>query len=363
MTAAPRYAVIAVVLGLVLTAAAQALTYTRGDVLYVIYQPQGRELIVNLGPKESFLDATTPIAINQISAADVTNVFGSPLPTNLRVAMIASADVDAYIASNGPSTISKIGSAIGASNQIESFGGNWLFSSVPDLINPNEGTYQFGDPINYQKSLDGTSVGSLGGNVPFNVETALSRAPILLNVFFAQSNPFTGNPPVQRLAGRLSLQADGSLMYFPARSIAATCVFNPGTINTQSNGNGFSFDLTLTDVTDPANPTPVDLSRLSPAYVSQAAATVLPRPSLAPSCSSSQDGIWEDVAIRTPTSLIWNLPSDGVCSTADGNRQDLVSAMGRILDGVTVPVCFKSDVDTNPVSCCGQTRLIVRGGR
>jgi hypothetical protein len=363
MTAVLRYAAIAVVLGLVGPAAARALTYTRGDVLYVIYQPQGRELIVNLGPKEGFLDATAPLIISQFSAADVTNVFGSPLPANLRVAVIASADVDAYLASNGPSTISKIGSAIGAASQIESFGGNWLFSSLPDLGNPNEGTFLFGDLINYQKSLDGSSTGSLGGNVPFNVEVSLSKAPLLVNLFLGKSNPFTGDPPVAKLLGRLSLQTDGTLEYFPARVITAVCVANPQTVNVQSNGHGFSFDVTLTDVTDPANPASVDLSRMSLAHISQAASTLLPVPSLAPNCSASQDGLWEDVSKRTPTSITYDISSDGVCSTADGDRQDLISAMGNVLDGSTVPVCFKSDVETNAVSCCSQVRVLNKGNR
>jgi len=363
MKAAPKLAALALVLVLGCVSGAQAATYTRGDVLYVVYQPRGAEAIFNLGPASRLLGAAAPIGVPQVTAGDLAGIFGSPLPTNLRGALFATPDVDAYVASNGPSSLPKIGSAIGAASQIQSFGGNFAATSTPLAGNPDGGTYTFGSSFNYQKSLDGASVGSLGGNVPFSVETALNRAPTLVNVFFAESNPFTGGNPVQKLVGRLSLQPDGTLSYFPARTIAATCVFNPGTINPQSNGHGFSFDVALMDVTDPQSPTAVDLSRMSPAYVAQAGATILPKPSLSPSCGPAQDGLWENTLFRTPTSIVYNLDSDGVCSTADGDRQDLISAMGNVIDGTDVPVCFQSDVETNPVSCCGLVRVINRGNR
>src|SRR5882724_1180415 len=230
MKAAPKLAALALVLVLGCVSGAQAATYTRGDVLYVVYQPRGAEAIFNLGPASRLLGAAAPIGVPQVTAGDLAGIFGSPLPTNLRGALFATPDVDAYVASNGPSSLPKIGSAIGAASQIQSFGGNFAATSTPLAGNPDGGTYTFGSSFNYQKSLDGASVGSLGGNVPFSVETALNRAPTLVNVFFAESNPFTGGNPVQKLVGRLSLQPDGTLSYFPARTIAATCVFNPGTI-------------------------------------------------------------------------------------------------------------------------------------
>src|SRR5262249_44653075 len=155
MTSAMRLAVVAAVLGLAFAAAAQAATYTRGDLLYVVYKPSGSELIVNLGSKDNFVNATGPISVPQVGAADLTDVFGPPLPTNLRAAVFGSADVDAYIASNGPTTVSKIGSALGASNQIQAFGGRFASSSRPSLTNPDAGSFLFSDSINYQKSLNG----------------------------------------------------------------------------------------------------------------------------------------------------------------------------------------------------------------
>lgn len=49
-------AALAVAIGLAVSPALAA-SYSVGDVLYVVYQPQGTEFVVNLGPEEQFTGA------------------------------------------------------------------------------------------------------------------------------------------------------------------------------------------------------------------------------------------------------------------------------------------------------------------
>ena len=85
--------------------ASTAVTYGSGDLLLVAYQPHGKELIVDLGPSSALLGASAPVAIPQLGAADLTSIFGSPLPA-LKVALIAADGSDSYLATNGPNAVS-----------------------------------------------------------------------------------------------------------------------------------------------------------------------------------------------------------------------------------------------------------------
>jgi hypothetical protein len=335
---------------------AGAASFSSSDVLFVAYQPHGREFIVNLGPAAGYMAATAPIDITQFSASDIGGAYGGTLPSDLRLAVIAGVGADGYLATNGPGDPSLVGSAIGAANQIRFLGANFAGLSAPVAGNPNAGTFEFGNPRSYQATLDRLNPGSLGNNVPFNSESVLPSAPAAVSWFKAQSNPFAGIPASQSLLGSFLVRPDGTLRYQPKRDIQAVCSAGPQTINPKSQGATFSFSVTLTDVTDPGNPLPVDLSRMDPAYLSQVGTTSLPVPFAGPACGAADDGIWETPASRTALGISFVAPSDGNCSTLDGNRQDIIAVLGR--DTGSQPICFSSSVDGNPVTCCDHVDVL-----
>jgi hypothetical protein len=335
---------------------AEAVTFGSSDVLFVAYQPHGREFIVNLGPASNYLGATGPIDITQFSAVDISGAYGGTLPSSMNLAVIAGVGADGYLATNGPGAPSLVGSAIGAANQIRFLGSNFVSQAAPVSGNPNAGTIEFGNPRSYQATLNARNPGSLGNNVPFDAESPLSTHATLVPFYHAQFNPFAGIPASQALLGSFQVQADGTLRYFPLRNIQAVCVAGPKTLNPKSQGATFSISVTLTDVTDPANPLPVDLSRMDPAWLSQVGSTTLPVPFAGPGCGASDDGIWETLSSRTALGIGFVNPSDGDCSTMDGNRQDIISVLGR--DTGSQPICFSSLVEGNAVTCCDQVDVL-----
>jgi hypothetical protein len=345
----------AAVLG-ALSARTEAASYGSFDVLLVVYQPIGRELIVNLGPGAGYVGATGPVDVTQYTASDIAAVYGGTLPANLRLAILAAVGTDGYLASNGPADPSQVGSAIGAANQIRFLGGNFATLSAPVAGNPNAGTFEFGNPRSYQATLDRINPGSIGNNVPFNAESGLSSRPAPVPFYQAHFNPFAGIPASQALLGNFLVQADGTIRFLPKRLIQAACVAGPKTINPKALGATFSFSVTLTDVTDPGSPLAVDLSRMDPAFLSQVGTTSLPIPFAGAGCSSPEDGIWETVSARTAQGITFVNPSDGNCSTLDGNRQDIIAVLGR--DAGTQPVCFSSSVEGNPFTCCDSVDVL-----
>ncbi|HKB08166.1 MAG TPA: hypothetical protein VKF61_07815 [Candidatus Polarisedimenticolia bacterium] len=341
--------------------AAQAASYSSTDLLYVAYQPHGREFIVDLGPASAFLTATGPVDVLQFSAADLAGAYGGSVPSDLQVAIFGSDGPDGYLSTRGPVSTSFIGSAIGASGQIRFLGANFANLSAPVAGNPNAGTFEFGDSRSYQATLNARNPGSLGNNVSFSVEGGLPSAPALVTFFKAKYNPFTGAPPSTSPTGSFQVRPDGTVRYLPLRSIQAACVAGPKTLNPKSQGSTFSFAVSLTDVTDPLNPQPVALSRMDPAYVSQVGAVSLPVPSSAAGCGFGDDGIWESPAARTDLGITFVDPSDGNCSTLDGNRQDILGVVGQ--QSGDLSICISSSVEGNPVACCDTVNVLAKARR
>ena len=333
-----------------------AASFGSSDVLLVAYEPHGREFIVNLGPGAALTGATGPVDITQYTASDIGGAYGGTLPSNLHLAVIAAVGADGYLATEGPGDPSLVGSAIGAANQIRFLGGNFATLSAPVAGNPNAGTFEFGNPRSYQATLNRINPGSLGNNVPFDAEGTLAAHTVLVPFYQAQFNPFAGIAAHQSLVGSFELHADGTLRFLPKRTIQAACVAGPKTLNPKAQGATFSFNVTLTDVTDPANPLPVDLSRMDPAWISQAGSSSLPVPFAGSGCGPSDDGIWETLASRTSLGINFVAPSDGDCSTLDGNRQDIQAAFGR--DIGTQPICFSSAVEGNSFTCCDTVNVL-----
>lgn len=339
---------------------AHAATYNGGDLLVVIYQPHGREFIADLGPASAFTGAALPVTVTQYTASDLLDAYGGSLPASLQVAAFAANGSDGYVATGGPASNALVGSAIGASSQIRFLGGNFANLSAP-VSNPNAGTFEAGDVRSYQNTLNGRVQGSLGNNVPFSVEGTLAGSSVDLPLFSGRFNPFAGVPATQSLLGTFRFGPDGTAVYLPARTIQATCVAGPHTINPKSNGAGFSFSVVLTDVTDPLNPIAVPLSRMSPASISQVGGTTLPTPFAGPGCTSDQDGIWETPSLRVDPFINFSAPSDGDCSTLDGNRQDILAVAGR--SSGLVPICISATVDGNPVACCDTVNVLAKSAR
>ena len=359
-----KYAAVAFAAAILLAAGgpfALAATYDGGDLLVVIYQPHGREFIADLGPASAFTGSAVPVPVSQYTGSDLTGVYGGTLPASLQVAVIGANGVDGYISTGGPAAATLVGSAIGASNQIRFLGGNFASLSAPVATNPAAGTFEAGDVRSYQNTLNGRVAGSLGNNVPFDVEGTLAGSPLDLPLFSGRFNPFAGIPATQSLLGTLHFGPDGTAVYLPARTIQATCVAGPHTLNPKSNGAGFSFSVVLTDVTDPQNPIAVPLDRMSPAWISQAGGTTLPTPFSGAGCTSDQDGIWETTGLRVAPFINFSAASDGDCSTLDGNRQDILAVVGRS-SGAT-PVCFSATVDGNPVACCDTVNVLAKSAR
>jgi hypothetical protein len=340
---------------------ARAATYNGGDLLVVIYQPHGREFIADLGPASAFTGSAVPVSVSQYTESDLSGVYGGTLPASLQIAVIGANGVDGYIATGGPATTAVVGSAIGASNQIRFLGGNFANLSAPVATNPAAGTFEAGDVRSYQNTLNGRVPGSLGNNVPFSVEGTLAGASVDLPLFSGRFNPFAGVPATQSLLGTFRFGPDGTAVYLPARSIQATCVAGPHTINPKANGAGFSFSVVLTDVTDPLNPIAVPLQRMSPAWISQVGDTTLPTPFSGPGCTSDQDGIWETTGLRVDPFINFSAASDGDCATLDGNRQDILAVVGRS-SGAT-PICIGATVDGNPVACCDTVNVLAKSSR
>jgi hypothetical protein len=338
-----------------------AATYNNGDLLVVIYQPHGREFIADLGPASAFTGSALPVPVSQYTGSDLTGVYGGTLPSSLQVAVFGANGADGYLATGGPASATLVGSAIGASSQIRFLGGNFANLSAPVDTNPNAGTFEAGDARSYQNTLNGQVQGSLGNNVPFSVEGTLAGGSIDLPLFSGRFNPFAGIPATQSLLGTFRFGPDGTAVYLPARTIQATCVAGPHTINPKSNGAGFSFSVVLTDVTDPLNPIAVPLSRMSPAWISQVGGTTLPTPFSGPGCTADQDGIWETPSLRVDPFINFSAASDGDCSTLDGNRQDILAVVGRS-SGAT-PICIGATVDGNPVACCDTVNVLAKSAR
>jgi len=201
--------------------AARALSYHGGDLLFVAYQTQGREFVADLGPLETYLQATGPVPIAQVSLADLREAFGAIPSQGLHIALVAADGADGYVASVGRDGVasagaSAIGSAIGASAQIRVLGGNVEGLSRPVAGNAAAGLFEYGETGSYQATLDAGQLGSLGSNVPWSVETAWRGGSVTLPVVAARFNPYTGAADAPAEIGRVHLAADGSLTWIPA---------------------------------------------------------------------------------------------------------------------------------------------------
>lgn len=192
-----------------------AVDYRSGDLMFVAYQPQGREYIVDLGPAAAFAGAKGPVTLLALDPADLSRAFGQQVD-GLRVALFAAVGPDSIVSTVGPDGSSGIGSVIGASSQIHALGANATALGRLAEGNPHAVVFEYGDPGSYQSTLDASNQGSLGNNVPFDAETALGAVALRVPSYRFQFNPFTGHPASQKLLGTFVLEPQGRLTFKPA---------------------------------------------------------------------------------------------------------------------------------------------------
>ena len=150
--------------------------------------------------------------------------------------------------------------------------------------------------------------------------------------------------------------------------VQADCTVNPSTINLGSQGSSFSMTCKLTNVCDPANPTPIPGSTVSQVYISRIDSAddpgddvTLPDPATLP-CpdpvlgSAYERGISENLAARDVSNanvtFKFNLPADGDCSTLDGNREDIAARLAAILDNTSATICITGKAGSMGFQAC-----------
>jgi hypothetical protein len=137
----------------------------------------------------------------------------------------------------------------------------------------------------------------------------------------------------------------GACATSPAIIPQATCTASPEVLNLDSNGKPFGLTVALTDrcsgrALDPMGLTPLFVSAVNAPALGQ---VILPTPNSDPGCT--QDGIWETVSHRDGVdadtmTTHFQAPSDGLCTTLDGNRQDIIRLLGNGPDGGKADISF-----------------------
>jgi len=157
-----------------------------------------------------------------------------------------------------------------------------------------------------------------------------------------------------------------------AIKVQSVTSISPTTLNVNSQGSGFTVSLSMTNVCDPAHPTPVDGSLLERAYVSRVNGLTLPDPATIACPAANGDllferGIYDDIIARgvnsNTVSLKFTRASDGDCRTQDGDRQDLVALLSDALDNSQAVVCITSSVTGIPFEACTTAAVKNRGNR
>ena len=137
----------------------------------------------------------------------------------------------------------------------------------------------------------------------------------------------------------------GTCVRSPAIMPQAVCTAEQTVLNLGSSGRTFGLTVALGDRCGGRN---LDPMRLTPLYVSAVASpslgrVVLPPPDTGPACT--QDGIWESASRRVlldpaTAAVKFQDPSDGLCTTLDGNRQDIIRLLGDAAGGERVEISF-----------------------
>jgi hypothetical protein len=154
--------------------------------------------------------------------------------------------------------------------------------------------------------------------------------------------------------------------------IQATTSSSPSTLNVNSQGSSFSVNLTLTDVCDPSNTTPIAGDLLERTYISRAGLVVLPDPASI-ACPDADGGLLFERGISDNpqarsvfsdgATLRFNIASDGNCTTLDGDRQDVIALLADLPDNSVVLLCLAGRADGADFESCMPVTVRNRGNR
>jgi hypothetical protein len=172
--------------------------------------------------------------------------------------------------------------------------------------------------------------------------------------------------PTAEVCDGIDNNCDGSIDE-GAIQVSATCSINPATLNVNANGPSFTMGVSLYNACG-GGQIPLDATQLGPAYISRAADIMLPDPT-ALTCSDpfGERGIVDNPADRSASgnsaTLRFNLASDGLCSTLDGNRQDLNALLAGVPDNTSAQVCVAGRISGATFECCVNPNVRNRGLR
>ena len=162
----------------------------------------------------------------------------------------------------------------------------------------------------------------------------------------------------------------GACSTSPAVIPQAACIASPEVLNLDANGAPFGLTVALTDR---CTGQPLDPTRLTPLFVAAIASpslgqAVLPTPSSNPGCT--QDGIWETMTHREVLhagvmTTHFQAPSDGLCTTLDGNRQDIIRLLRDARNGEKAAISFAAGYPgaADGVSCAAIVEVRIRPTR
>jgi hypothetical protein len=152
-------------------------------------------------------------------------------------------------------------------------------------------------------------------------------------------------------------------------ALTVSCVPNPATLSLSSQGGMILINCQFPISGSAA--TQVYVSRLDSADTSSDD-VVLPDPSTLP-CPDPvlgtlyERGISENMAIRgvldPSVAFKFNLPSDGDCSTLDGNRQDFAARLAAIPNNTNATVCISGTLDGQNFEACMLMKVLNTGPR
>jgi hypothetical protein len=150
--------------------------------------------------------------------------------------------------------------------------------------------------------------------------------------------------------------------------IRAECVINPSALNLDSNGETVSMTCKLFDVCDPSKSASISGSTVSQVYVSrldsadsstddvrfpEPVTLLCPDPVLG---FHYERGISENMAARDVSNanvtFKFNRPSDGNCSTLEGDRQDFANRLSAIPDNTPATVCISGRAGVRDFESC-----------
>jgi N-acetylneuraminic acid mutarotase len=138
----------------------------------------------------------------------------------------------------------------------------------------------------------------------------------------------------------------------------AVCTAEPAALNLDSKGRAFGATIILTNQCPGQS---LDPEMLAPLYLAGLASpslgtVLLPAPDSGPECT--QDGVWETASARVPLAagsmkVHFLAHSDGLCSTLDGNRQDILALLRDVPDREQAQIHFTSSYPgvVIPVTC------------